>query len=274
MRQIITELTDLRYLEWTRTRHSSGTAGSFLKAYEQKRGVKYYYKLSSYDGVHGITGHECVNEIIADRLLTLLEIPHLSYQLIHALISVRGREMETWLCCSRDFKQPGDSKIALDAFYDLEAGPSESPLDFCVRMGFETYISQMLLIDFLILNRDRHGANIEILKNRKTRSYRPAPLFDHGLSLLFSCRSEAEYLQTDPREDKRVQSFIGSASTRDNLSLIPGEHRRPLPPLDAAAMAFLFEDITDIMGPVWCEAIRHFLEVRWKLYEDFCDQKS
>lgn len=52
--QIIHELRDMRYLEWTKTRHSSGTAGSFLKAYEKVGGRKYYYKLSNYDSINGM----------------------------------------------------------------------------------------------------------------------------------------------------------------------------------------------------------------------------
>lgn len=34
MNDIISDLQDMRYLNWTRTRKSSGTAGSFLKAYD------------------------------------------------------------------------------------------------------------------------------------------------------------------------------------------------------------------------------------------------
>ena len=32
-------------------------------------------------------------------------------------------------------------------------------------MGWEDYVYQMLIVDYLILNRDRHGANIEVLRN-------------------------------------------------------------------------------------------------------------
>lgn len=34
--------------------------------------------------VNGVVGHECVNEIIVDRLLTVLGIEHLDYTLINA----------------------------------------------------------------------------------------------------------------------------------------------------------------------------------------------
>ena len=45
----------------------------------------------------------------------------------------------------------------------------------------------MIAVDYIILNRDRHGANIEVLRNSRAHSLRIAPLFDHGLSLMYSC---------------------------------------------------------------------------------------
>ena len=58
MRDVIYELTDMRYLSWAKTRKSSGTAGSFLKSYDDTGKKKKYYKLSDSDPVNGITGHE------------------------------------------------------------------------------------------------------------------------------------------------------------------------------------------------------------------------
>ena len=162
--QLMKEKQDLTYLSWSVYRNSSGTAGSFLKAYSELGGKKTYYKLSNFDKARGIIGHECVNELIVDRLLMILGIPHLSYQLIHADVAVDGRTHEVYLCASEDFKAKSESKIALDAYKELEALPDESALEFCIRMGWEDYIYQMLVVDYLILNRDRHGANIEVLR--------------------------------------------------------------------------------------------------------------
>ncbi len=75
-----------------------------------------------------------------------------------------------------DFKERGDSKIALDTYYQLEHLEGESPLEFCIRLGFADYIYQMLVVDFFILNRDRHGANIEILRNSRKKRMYPASL--------------------------------------------------------------------------------------------------
>ena len=197
MTQIVRELQDMTYLNWAKTRNSSGTAGSFLKAYDENPNGKTYYKLSNYDAWRGIIGHECVNEIIVDRLLTILGIEHLSYQLIHARVLIDQKPYETWLCASRDFKQRGESKIALDAYYQAERLPDESPLAFCIRSGWERTIWEMLVVDFLILNRDRHGANMEVLRNSRRKTIRLAPLFDHGLSLLSRCESTEAMLRED-----------------------------------------------------------------------------
>ena len=75
--QIIHEKQDLTYLNWSKIRKSSGPAGSSLKATSELGRIKVYYKLSNYDNIRGVIGHESVNELIVDRLLTLLGIEHL-----------------------------------------------------------------------------------------------------------------------------------------------------------------------------------------------------
>ena len=271
--QIINKLTDLRYLEWTRIRHSSGTGGSFLKSMEKSRGHKYYYKLSNFDPASGITGHESFNEIIADRLLAAMGIEHLDYTLIHGLVRIKGRDFETHILKSEDFKKKGESKIALDAFYDAEGLEGESPMDFCIRYGFADYIYNMLIVDFLILNRDRHGANIEILKNTGNRSLRPAPLFDHGLSMLFNCHSVEEFKAFNPNEEKKVQCFVGGSNTYDNLKLIPADRLIKLPEFNEELKGMLLEGIAEIMGETFTESVWKFLKIRAEKYEDFCNKK-
>ena len=131
-------------------RNSSGTAGSFLKSYSELGKKKTYYKLSNFDKVKGIIGHECVNEIIIDRLLDILGIEHLHYQLIHADVLINEKVHEVYLCASKDFKERGESKTALDNYWDIEHLDGEGPLEFCIRNGWEEYIYRMLVVDFLI----------------------------------------------------------------------------------------------------------------------------
>lgn len=162
----------------------------------------YEERLSNFDKARGIIGHECMNELIVDRLLTILGIPHLAYQLIHADVTVDGKTHEVYLGASEDFKAKSETKIALDAYKELEALPDESALEFCTHMGWEDYIYQMLVVDYLILNQDRHGANIEVLRNSRKKTVRLAPLFAHGLSLLRSCPDDAAAAGFDVMADK------------------------------------------------------------------------
>jgi len=271
--QLILEKQDLTYLTWSKIRNSSGTAGSFLKAYSELGGTKIYYKLSNYDSVRGIVGHESVNELIVDRLLTLLGIEHLGYQLIHADVLVDEKIQETYVCASRNFRAKGEDKQALDVCYESEHLTGEGRLDFCIRMGWEAYIWEMLAVDFLILNRDRHGANIEVLRNKKRKTLRLAPLFDHGLSLLCRCDSEEAVDKFDVMADQPVQCYIGSRSVRDNLELIPADRLPELNTLKASDKTVLMEGLEGIIPLKLQDKIWNMIWKRWCYYENFCNSR-
>lgn len=271
--EIIHEKQDLTYLSWSLIRSSSGTAGSFLKATDDLQQPKIYYKLSNYDGINGIVGHECINEIIVDRLLNILEIEHLHYDLIHADIDVDGKEMETYLCASKDFKAHGEHKVALDAYYQAEKLDGETPLQFCTRNGWSDFIYKMLVVDFLILNRDRHGANIEVLRNARKKSLRLAPIFDHGLSLLFNCHTEEEINQFDVMKNRAVQCFVGSRSAQQNLMLIPKDEILALNPLQHTHKAYLLEGLDGIIPQSLQNKIWDMIWQRWEYYENLCSQR-
>ncbi len=271
--QLVKEKQDLTYLSWSVYRNSSGTAGSFLKSYSELGGTKHYYKLSNFDKVQGVIGHECVNELIVDRLLTILGIPHLSYQLIHADIMVDGKVQEVYLCASEDFKKKGESKIALDAYQEREAYETESALEFCIRMGWESYIYEMLVVDYLILNRDRHGANIEVLRNSRKKTLNLAPLFDHGLSLLCRCMDDSQVEAFDVMEDKLCNNYIGSKSTWENLKMIPVDKMPVLNPLCENDREVIMEGLEDILSETLRDKIWNMIWKRWCAYEDFCNSR-
>lgn len=263
MNDIIKELQDMRYLNWTRTRKSSGTAGSFLKSYDDSSKKKKYYKLSDYDPVNKLIGHECVNEIIVQRFLDLLGINHLKYTLINALIAVDGMEINTYLCESEDFKKPGESKIALEDYFMIHKEGNESPFEFCLRNGWEKYIYDMLLTDYIILNQDRHGANIEVLRDAKNRLIRLAPLFDHGLSLLCRCHTPDEIKKFDVCEDRKVQTFIGTSSTFENIHLLPKEYINSLPNISESDIDDLFTGLDDVISKEHLDKINEMILKRW-----------
>ena len=266
--QIVMKTQDLTYLKWSHIRSSSGTAGTFLKSESSINGKKIYYKLSNFDPVNGVIGHECVNEIIVDRLLTLLGVEHLAYELIHADIEIENKVYSTYLCSSIDFKKKGESKIALDDYYAANAKKNESRYDFCCRFHWQDYIDTMLAVDYIILNRDRHGANVEVLRNARAHTLRIAPLFDHGLSLLYSCLSEEDAMKYDIYEDKRCQNFIGGYSCYENLQLIKNPGKVFKNKLKESDKAFVFDGLEDIMPEVFRDKIWDMIYGRYERYEN------
>ena len=270
--QIITEKQDLTMLKWSKIRNSSGTAGSFLKAYTKTGNKKTYYKLSNYDNIKGVVGVECVNEIIVDRLLNILGVEHLHYRLIHADIKVDEKILETYVCESDDFKDLNEDKSPLDNYYDVEHKVGEDKISFCLNNGWGKYIYEMFVVDFLILNRDRHGANIEVLRNRKKRTIRLAPLFDHGLSLLFNCYTEEEISKFNPMDDKKINSYLGSNSARENLDLIPKDKLPVFNCLKDSDKEVLFRDLHGVISQQMIDKIWEMIYSRWIFYENFCNK--
>lgn len=265
--KVILQKQDLTYLKWSHIRSSSGTAGTFLKSESTISGKKVYYKLSNFDQEKGVVGHECVNEIIVDRLLTLLGVEHLHYQLILADIEIDGRIYTTYLCASEDFKNRGESKTSLDNYFVANHQQGESAYDFCQRLGFGEYIDTMLAIDYLILNRDRHGANIEVLRNSRAHSIRIAPYFDHGLSLLFNCLSEDEIGSFDIMKERQCNNYIGSRSCYENLSFIKGK-KVFSGELKGTDRDYLFKDLSDILSSTHLDQIWSMLTERYRILNE------
>lgn len=269
--KVIVEKQNLKFLKWSHARNSSGTAGSFLKSRSTKNGNKIYYKLSNFDSEKGIVGHECINEIIVDRLLTILGIDHLHYQLIHADVEIDGVDYDTWVCASEDFKQPKETKAALDRYFQVNSKVGMSHYDFCKINGWQSYIDTMLMVDYLIMNRDRHGANIEVLRDSRKKTIRIAPLFDHGLSFLCSCHNEEEINNFDIAVDRPCQNFIGGRSTLENLSLIENKESVFKTKLTLEDREILFEDLDGILTKEHMDKIWEMLWMRWSYYESLCN---
>ncbi len=271
MEDFIAELQDLRYLDWADRKLSVGTPGCFLKAYEEKNGIRFYYKMSNYDSYRGVFGHECVNELIVSRLLDILEVPHLRYQLVYAELCIDGQDQKGYISKSINFRKKNEKKIAFDVYYELYRENRESPLEFAKRYGWAQYVYQMFGVDYLICNRDRHGANIEILLDEKEVPH-PAPLFDHGLSFLFSCYGNLESVQKfDVLQDKVVNNFIGSKSLEYNLSLVPKEEKLFPGTLKAEHKITLLKGLDKVLPEVHLNKIWEMLWKRWKRYVEICN---
>lgn len=134
-------------------------------------------------------------------------------------------------------------------------------------MNWQKYVDTMLAVDYIILNRDRHGANIEVLRNARAHTLRIAPLFDHGLSLLCSCLSEEEAAKFDIFEDRKCNNFIGGYSCYENLQLMQTENVFS-GRLKETDKDNLFEGLTSVLPEIFIDKIWNMIYERYKIYEN------
>ncbi|MBR3833560.1 MAG: HipA domain-containing protein [Lachnospiraceae bacterium] len=210
-------IVDLSHLTWTINNKLPNIGGSYIKASENKDDKLYYYKMSRYMPYHGIIGHESINEIICMNIANSLGLSCARYEIIDAYINIKNKH--TLLVRCPDFKPCNTSKISLENYYEICKLNNETTFEFMKRMGYEDFCYRLFIFDYLIFNRDRHGANIEfIYENGK---YTLAPLFDNGLSFMCSCITPEEFKAYDKLKTGPVNNYIGSRDTLENLKLVP-----------------------------------------------------
>ena len=257
---------------WSETGQTSASGGTFLKARTGVGANATYYKLSCYDSYRGVYGHECANEVVAARLMELLGIGHVRYALVHADIVVDGATYTTWLARSKSFRAQGGAKMAFDTFFDLMHEKGESQLELCERYGWQKTIQRMMLADYLIANRDRHGANIEVLRG-KDGTLRLAPLFDNGVSLVFSCYGDEEAAHAfDPLQDVRANNFIGTRSLEENLQFVPTDIK--VGSLKETDHACLLAGLDDALPSAHLDAIWSIVWQRWQRWQNIRKERS
>lgn len=261
IRDIVSKEQDMTSLVWRERVNTSGTAGTYLKAVTGVGARAVYYKLPRFNGVE-FDGHECVNEVIASRLMRLMGVEHLDYRLIHARVVVDGAEHEVWLNSSNNYRRTRERKLSLGLFVDLNREAGETPLDVCERFGWMDAIRQMMLVDYLVANRDRHSSNIEVLI-APDGTPRLAPLFDMGLSLLAPLAGNPDAIEEfDPLRRVATTNYLGSRSLEENLlnalpvpdisSLKEDDRELLLSGLDGAMDVGTLDKIWEIIWTRWC----------------------
>lgn len=214
---ICNPIIDLRHLNWNIIPQLPNIGGSYIKATEKKEDTLYYYKMSRYIPNYGIVGHESINEIICMNIAKSLDIECLDYEIIDAYTSVQSKN--SLIVRSKNFKQESVSKISLDDYYEICKFNDETPFEFMKRIGYEDFCYKLFVFDYLIFNRDRHGANIEFIY--EDGKYTLAPIFDNGLSFMCSCTTPEEFTSFDKLKTGPVNNYIGSRDTLDNLKIVP-----------------------------------------------------
>jgi hypothetical protein len=142
---------------------------------------------------------EPFNEHIASMIMDEFHIHHVSYDLKRTKENVPYSECKCmcneqieylnaeWVINNKDFRS-----------LNLHQGY----VDFCKEMGItdaKERIDEMIIVDFIIGNEDRHRGNFGILRNADTLKWMGiAPLFYNGSSFFFSYENdEIDYFGVD-----------------------------------------------------------------------------
>lgn len=138
----------------------------------------------------GDYGHEGIMEVVTSNLANELGIKDVvQYKpcILH-LTDSNGNTTSSIGCYSFEFTEKDEEVVSFaelgvpvncynNAIKDVASITSISEEE--VR----DYIDRCLLIDSLVLNVDRHGNNLAVIKNRKTGKFRLCPVFDFGLAM-------------------------------------------------------------------------------------------
>jgi len=264
------EVVDLTEIDWATSR-SSTTGGALLKARVDEAAETYYYKCPSYSPGLGFWGVESQNELVASRLLQCYGIAHTTYELVHAMVRHDGSEQMAWVAKSKSFLAPGEERTSLEATLDaLGSANHENRVRACKDLGLWESLSQIMIADYLTVNRDRHGANIEVL-TASDGSVRLAPAFDFGLSLTapYARASRETIADIDPLDDVPVNNYLGSRSLEENLCLAQLDLVSAT--VSDSNVDYITEDLEEAYPSGHIEKIRDILKARCRRFENLRD---
>jgi hypothetical protein len=191
---------------------NGASSGMLPKKWMIRDGKRYMLK-----GSEGIFNQEPYNEVIASQFLNMLGVRHVSYELARYKgnaysLCENMLDTETELIPAYyigNIKRKGNSISQYEHYIDCckELGLGEN-----IRQELE----QMIMIDYMTANTDRHWMNFGIIRNAESlAAVRLAPIYDNGASFYTKTNSrripiENQYL--------KCRSFKGNQE--DNIRLV------------------------------------------------------
>ena len=184
--------------------------GSLPKAYNQHT----FYKMSYISG-NEVVGHESLNECIANVLCQQFGFDYVSYNLHYAKTLVNKNEYVSFIVSAPDYELDGEKCITLENWLrtntDLKSDDRYEVFQELQKAPVHVLesIYHMCVIDYVIINRDRHGANIELLCTNN--NLRLAPIFDCGSSFVAPLQNDVEKVKAfDPLKERPCNNYVGS----------------------------------------------------------------
>lgn len=180
--------------EWT-------TSGNLPKCWRRENGKLYLYKAgTSKEILENREGFEPYSEFYISKILDYLKIEHINYD----LIMFKNKLASICECFC-------DKRFSLVPMCDIiKSGEYSELKKFVVENGFQKDFSNMILIDALTYNEDRHYNNFGVIKDNITNKFiKLAPIYDNGLGL-FSYLSDYSLLNEERFKDEKERANISN----------------------------------------------------------------
>lgn len=163
---------------------------TFLSNSSKGNQEKIFYSDSSTWIKFDYLGYESMSEVLISKILQQNHIDCIDYNFIEQDNKIG--------CISKDMRSKNDILISVRKLMHQESiilanGLStketiKNVVDFIIEKtnikDFGIYLSNLLYIDYIFLNEDRHLNNVVLIYNTDTRLFKPSPIFDNGASLL------------------------------------------------------------------------------------------
>lgn len=189
-------------------------------------------------GGSGAISQEPYNEVIASRIMDRLHISHVSYSLLM-------EEGYPYSVCE-NFVTPDTELITAWHIMQMEKKPNHISLyrhylNCCERLGIpgmEKSLDEMMVLDYLIANEDRHQNNFGAIRRADTLQYLgAAPIFDSGTSLWWD--KPAGMI----KPDVKLTCKAFKTSHEEQIKLV-----KDFDWLDFSALSGVEEEICEIVG--------------------------
>ncbi len=184
---------------------SSGLGGDQVKAWKIVKGNRVLLK----KGTEIYHNQEPLNELIGSRVCDLLGAEHVSYGIVKHTgdiysacnVAVSGDED---MCGAFDIVPNATRSKSLESYRKFLKDHNLSDIG----------IDQMLILDYILDNHDRHWSNFGVIRDAETLQYtRTIPIFDFGNSLWLN--RDVEHIGADDSPSKMISSTM-----RHNLSSV------------------------------------------------------
>ncbi|MDR0499697.1 MAG: hypothetical protein LBG97_00400 [Coriobacteriales bacterium] len=205
-----------------RTSPEFTTGGMLAKAWRRCDNGIFLYK----SGTSGFAnaGKEPYSEYYSAQIASMLGFKHTFY------------DLELWkdMLCSTCKLWTDINTAFIPIGHIIKTGSWDAVVDFYSNRGaqFISGLKEMLIFDAIVINEDRHYGNFGVLLNSQTNEIiAPAPIFDNGLSLLWSEMESdiANYSEAiRVRLPKAYDNYIGAAqrfmtdTDKENLRKLRG----------------------------------------------------